>query len=206
LERLGFETEEYSPHFHTVQFFQTRNKITKYISLQFYNDSNGILQLRGFISSDEVNHILGKFIDLKVNKEYCTIKDFGQKQTISDGIENLNRIGKEKDLDQYVLAILGHIKSIILPFFDMFPDFGALNEFINKLSEREYTDWVHGQSTLKRLILLSLTNDSKYFEYKEFKEQEYVSFVNTNESMWRPYYETFQSLVNYLESESNRFP
>ena len=50
------------------------------------------------------------------------------------------------------------------------------------------------------------TNDSKYFEYKEFKEQEYVSFVNTNESMWRPYYETFQSLVNYLESESNRFP
>ena len=134
LERLGFETEEYSPHFHTVQFFQTRNKITKYISLQFYNDSNGILQLRGFISSDEVNHILGKFIDLKVNKEYCTIKDFGQKQTISDGIENLNRIGKEKDLDQYVLAILGHIKSIILPFFDMFPDFGALNDFINKLN------------------------------------------------------------------------
>lgn len=202
LKEIGFDSDDYLPQFNSIRFFQNDSKKTKNITLQFYNDSLGINSLSGFLSLNDVNDILQRFVDLKVNKEYCTFKNFEQKQVISDEIIKLNAISKEGNIDQFSTAIISHINRIILPFFERYSDINTINEIINKVPESDYPDWIHGQSTLKILIIMRLCSNTKYDEYKTKKEQEYISFVKQNESMWQPYYEKFLSLTRYLESNN----
>ena len=201
---LGFASDEYSPHFYSIHFAESNIQKTKHITLQFFNDSLGINSLRGFIALNQVNIILEKFIDLKINKEYCTLNNFEEKEFILTNIKKLNTISKQKSINQYSLEILNHINEIILPFFDKYPDIQSINgRILNQVPEKDYSEWVHGQSTLKILIIMKLCGNPKYEAYKASKEKEYLAFVNQNPTMWKPAYDTFLSLIEYLDRDGN---
>jgi len=199
---LGFESDEFSPHFYSIHFSVSDLQKTKHITLQFFNDSLGINSLRGFIALKQVNAILEKFIDIKLNKEYCTLNNYEKKEIIQTGIKNLNDISKQKNTNQYSLEILNHVNEIILPFFDKYPDLQSINDkILNQVPEKDYPEWIHGQSTLKILIIMKLCDNPKYEAYKASKEKEYMFFVNQNPTMWKPAYDTFLSLVKYLDEK-----
>jgi hypothetical protein len=196
---LGFTSDEYSPHFCSIHFSESNLQMIKHITLQFFNDSLGINSLRGFIALNKVNSILEKFIDLKVNKEYCTLNNIEKQEIILTDIKKLNEFSKQNNISQYSLEILNHINEINLPYFDKYPDIQSINEkVLNQVPENDYPEWIHGQSTLKILIIMKLCDNPKYESYKASKEKEYLFFVNQNPSMWKPAYDTFLSLVKYL--------
>ena len=200
LTEMGFNNAEYYSHFCSLNFTKVLNKVSYHIRLQFFNDSLGINYLQGHILLNEVNEMIGKFIDLKVNNEFITLKDYINKKKLTNKLREMNIISKNMNKSQYLIDIINHIKNLIIPFFNKYPDITAINEkILNKVPQKDYPEWFHGKSTLKILIIMKLCNNPKYNFYKASKEKEYLAFVNQNPAMWKPAYDTFCSLVEYLD-------
>ncbi|MBU2951210.1 hypothetical protein KO493_10925 [Tamlana agarivorans] len=197
--KFGFDTSDYQPHFCSLDFKKKKNKVINHITLQFYNDSLGINALQGRVILNEVNDILRKFVDLKVNREYETLNNFEFKNLIQKDIKKLNSISKYKNKTDYSFDILEHIEKVVIPFFNFYPDMQTINHnILNTVPIKDYPDWIHGQSTLKILIIMRLCNNPNFDSYRKNKEKEYIAFVNRDSTMWQPAYDTFLSLIKYL--------
>lgn len=199
-----FSKAIYERHFNSLDFYREDRDVEFLISLQFYNNSSKINTLFGVIIFQEVNELLKKFIDFGFSNEMYTLINFDIKLKHFSAIEELNSHFKNPKRDGEVLKekILDFIDMNIIPFFRQYPDIPSINEkILNRVSEKDYPEWIPGQSTLKILIIMKLCGNPKYEAYKASKEKDYLFFVNQNPSMWQPAYDTFLALVDYLDKE-----
>ncbi len=103
-------------------------------------------------------------------------------------------------LDDLKLNVRDFLNRFAFPFFAKFHDIKTINDkILNVVPEKDYPEWIHGKSTLKILIIMKLCGNPKYEAYKASKEKDYLFFVNQNPSMWKPAYDTFLALVDYLD-------
>lgn len=200
LSELGFQFSEYRPDFCSLRFKNINEDVTKYIRLQFYNDSLGLNELEGYIVSNQVNKILERFVGAMDGLEIVTLKDYSNSEANQNNVRAL--YNKKQDKSSYAANILNHITSSIIPFSIKYPDMDTINEeILNKVHEEDYPKWFHGNSTSKILIILKLCNNPKYEDYKKKRKKVFLKFVEQNPTMWKSVHLEFLALIDYLDSE-----
>lgn len=198
---LGFLEAEFSEQFGLMRFSFQKEDLKYFVGLSFALDKIALNGMHYKITIQGVNDILSKFIDLERNSEFYTLHDYRQK---SHWTAEVIKLGKElvvlkSNIDNSYSKLVTSLNKFVLPFFNKYPDITAVNEkILNQVPEKDYPEWIHGQSTLKILIIMKLCDNPKYEAYKASKEKEYLFFVNQNPTMWKPAYDTFVSLVKYL--------
>jgi len=202
LTGMEFNKAEYYSQFCSLNFIKGINQVSNHIKLQLFNDSLGINYLQGHILLNEVNEILGKFVNLKGNNEFITLKDYINKEKLTNKLQEINMTLKNRNKSQYLIDIINHIKNLIIPFFEKYPDIEAINnEIINKVPQKEYTNYITGKTNFKVLIIMKLCKNPKYGDFRNWALEVYKRGIEIDKTKYGADYEILQSLISYLDNE-----
>ena len=201
LLKLGFNHAEYLSDFCSLDFRKDVNQVSFYITVNFFNNSLGINVIKGYVLLQDVNMILGNFVDLNVNSEFLTLTNHEDKEKVLNSKKELNSISNKGDISLYSSEIVKHIKDITIPFFAKYKDINVINEkIINEVPDDDYTNYIPGQTNFKVLIIMKLCGNPKYEGFKNWALDAYKRGAEIDANLYGVDYKTLNSLVAYLDS------
>lgn len=209
LKDRGFDKSIYTEHNGGLEFYKSDDNIDHRITLDLGVSKIGFVNIYGRISFLNVIEILSEYIELRPNIYEAIVVNYDLYKNKEDWIKMHKRLGTLNlktisNIEYFENEIINHIDSFIIPFFSKFPTLKSVNnQIFEKLSFEEFPNYITGNCTLKTLIIMKMYGNPRYEEYKISKNEEYKFYVNQNSSMWKSSYDSFLSLIAYLDKSDN---
>lgn len=204
---LGFINSLHCPSSYSFDFCRVDGNVEYEIGLSYIKEGKDI-RMNGRINSSiiclAVVNILEQFIKLNCYDRITVIKFPNYNENFENPLLraiNSQPVNSEEDFLKVKNIIFQHINTYILPFFDRVPSLQAVNdEILNKVSDKEYSNFIPGQTNFKVLIIMKLCENPKYEGFKKWALEAYKKGTEIDPDQYGPDYRTLQSLVSYLDS------
>ncbi|UII22706.1 hypothetical protein [Fulvivirga ligni] len=204
-QTIEFEESEYLAHHGVARYKKKKGNAIYRISLSMSLTNRGFVRISGDLGFESMNYHLGKIIDLK-NPDFEPLltshEVWRDKEAWTHVLKDLGSmpLKLKSDIEAFQVAIMNHVATYILPFFEKYPDLQAVNDkILNAHSFSEYSSYIPGNCTFKSLIIMKMFNNPQYEEYKKVKEDDYIRFVKQDPARWQPSYDAFHEMVAYLD-------
>jgi len=164
-----------------------------------YGEKHLVMVSQGYISFDSVENILKEKLRLfneTFNKSDITFCNFINPTTDTRDIT----IHNEDDFLKLSPLWKKDIEEKVLPFFDQWSELKKINdEIIDKLPAPEIPNYIPGETSFKRMIIMKLCNNPNYNNYI-IKRENTLFDAKKEDSKYKPYYDLFIELKSELEN------
>ncbi|MDF1546481.1 MAG: hypothetical protein P1P88_01580 [Bacteroidales bacterium] len=168
-----------------------------YISYETYHL---VMVADGFLSFNSVEFILHKKLKKYPNDFHMSDLTFGDMRFPTTDTRNIS-IYTSEDFEKLVPIWTQDIKEKVLPFFDQWSNLKKINdEIINKISRQELPNYIPGETSFKKMIIMKLCNNPDYLSYISEREHILFNAMEKDKKKYEPYYNLFMELKAELEN------
>ena len=207
-QTIEFEESEYLAHHGVARYKKKKGNAIYRISLSMSLTNRGFVRISGDLGFESMNYHLGKIIDLK-NPDFEPLltshEVWRDKEAWTQILKDLGSmpLKLKSEVEAFQVAIMNHVGTYILPFFEKYPDLQAVNDkILNVIPQNDYSDYIPGlEKNLKVLIIMRLCGNPKYEEFRDWALDAYKRGVEIDANKYAQGLKDIQKLVAYLESE-----
>lgn len=198
LNRLGFEAEEGFNGYSYVR--DLKNGCQKFgFDITSFDSWHRMDLSSGSIQFYFVDRLLNKLFERYQGNFHKTLGVLVNKFMITTDTRD-TAIHTENDFIGLVPVWKKDIEEKVLPFFDQWSDLKKINDdIIDKLPTPEIPNYIPGETSFKRMIIMKLCNNPNYNNYI-FKRENTLFEAKKEDTKYKPYYDLFMELKSELEN------